>query len=149
AKGAKIAHILRDFIADCQQDQFNISEQEIDSYRLDCKRLTAQIIGPPGRRWVACKIRVAERYLMDGLCDLVELPNIRYSLIVAILAAKYQTYLHQLRANRFVLTPQLSFRWHRFMSKILANLRLTLLMRKRRLHESAATGDIRTIVPAS
>ena len=69
AKGAKIAHILRDFIVDCADGQFNISRQEIAAYRLDLKSINTQITGLAGRRWVAVKVRIAERQLSSGLQD--------------------------------------------------------------------------------
>ena len=106
AKGAKIAHILRDFIVDCADGQFNISRQEIAAYRLELKSINTQITGLAGRRWVAVKVRIAERQLSSGLQDVSQVGGARYRIIVAILVAKYQTYLCQCRIDQFAPRPR-------------------------------------------
>jgi phytoene/squalene synthetase len=149
AIGAKISHILRDFIADCADAQFNVSRQEIEAYRLDLKNISTEITGGSGRQWVAAKVRVAERQLSTGLDSAKGVESIRYRAIVAILVAKYQTYLHQCRANRLVLKGVASFRWSRFARNVLTNIAVVFLARNRSAPMSRGIERIHGLVPTS
>ena len=147
AKGAKIAHILRDFIVDCADGQFNISRQEIAAYRLDLKSINTQITGLAGRRWVAVKVRIAEQQLSSGLQDVSQVGGARYRIIVAILVAKYQTYLCQCRIDQFALQPQLAFRWGRFARKLLTNIGVVFLTPAKPVRRPPDAESIRNLVP--
>jgi phytoene/squalene synthetase len=149
ATGAKISHILRDFIGDCANAQFNISRQEIDAYRLDPKNISTDITGWSGRRWVAAKLRVAERQLSTGLDGTKGVESVRYRAIVAILVAKYQTYLHQCRVNRFFLKEGTSFRWSRFVQNVLTNIGVVFLASNQSAPVSRGIESIRDLVPTS
>src|SRR5262249_32898147 len=94
----------------------------IDAYRLEPTKLATDIRGAAGRRWVAAKVRIAERQLRTGLHEAKSVEGIRYRAIVAILVAKYQTYLLQNRLDRFLVKPKTGLRWHRFAWNLLTNL---------------------------
>ena len=149
ATGAKITHILRDFIVDCANSQFNISRQEIDAYGLDLKNISTEITGGSGRRWVAAKVRVAERQLSRGLDGTKSVDSVRYRAIVAILVAKYQTYLHQYRANRFLLKADATFRWSRFVRNVLINIKVVFLAANQPAPGSRGIKAIQQVVPTS
>lgn len=149
AIGAKISHILRDFIADCADAQFNVSRQEIEAYRLDLKNISAEITGGSGRQWVAAKVRVAERQLSRGLDDTKSVESVRYRAIVAILVAKYQTYLHQCRVDRFFLKADATFRWSRFVRNVLTNIRVVFLAANQPVPGSRDIKAIHQVVPTS
>jgi phytoene/squalene synthetase len=138
ANGAKIAHVLRDFLHDCDEGTFNISRQELDAYGLALPTLKADLAGPAGRRWVASNVRLAERQLMSGLREASETPGIRYPIIVAILVAKYQAYLDRFRANDYVLKPQTRLGYS-FVTNLVANLGALLLRSPRSIRRSIAS----------
>ncbi|WP_186294531.1 squalene/phytoene synthase family protein [Bradyrhizobium guangdongense] len=130
ANGAKVAHVLRDFLRDCDEGIYNISREELDAYGMALPTLTADIATPTGRRWVASNVRLAERHLMSGLQEASTTPGLRYPLIVAILVAKYQAYLDRFRANDYVMQRQASIGFG-FAKNLLANLGTLLLHRPR------------------
>jgi phytoene/squalene synthetase len=148
ARGAKIAHILRDFVIDCREGRFNVSRQEISAYRLQPASLGADIAGASGRRWVAAKVRTAERQLRAGLHEAKCVEGIRYRTIVAMLVAKYQTYLLQNRIDRFVLKPDRRFRWRRFAWNLLTNLAIAFSAPDRPTRAGRSAASIRNLVPS-
>jgi phytoene/squalene synthetase len=147
ARGAKIAHILRDFTDDCSEGQFNVSRQEIDAYRLEPTNLGADIRRAAGRRWVAAKVRIAERQLRNGLHDAKSVEGIRYRAIVAMLVAKYQTYLFQNRLDRFLLRPKVGLRWPRFAWNLLNNLAIVFSAPDRPARAARDAAGIRNLIP--
>jgi phytoene/squalene synthetase len=147
ARGAKIAHILRDFTGDCSEGQFNVSRQEIDAYRLEPTNLGADITGAAGRRWVAAKVRIAERQLRTGLHEAKSVDGIRYRAIVAMLVAKYQTYLFQNRLDGFLLRPKVGLRWRRFAWNLLTNLAIVFSTRDRPARAAGDAAGIRNLIP--
>jgi phytoene/squalene synthetase len=122
AVGAKIAHVVRDFLADCDQGLFNVSLQELAAYGLDPGNMRNSSATLPMRRWVAANVRIAEHHLRLGLRNVVACPIFRYRLIVAILIAKYRTYLDEFRARRFLLRRNSSLHRGRFLRHLLANI---------------------------
>jgi phytoene/squalene synthetase len=146
ARGAKIAHILRDFIADCSEGQFNVSRQEIDAYRLEPTNLGADIRGAAGRRWVAAKVRIAERQLRTGLHEAKRVDGIRYRAIVAMLVAKYQTHLFQNRLDRFLLGPKAGLRWRWFGWNLLTNLAIVFSAPDRPARAARDAASIRNLI---
>jgi phytoene/squalene synthetase len=147
ARGAKIAHILRDFIVDCREGQFNVSRQEIDAYRLEPADLGTDIRRAAGRRWVAAKVRIAERQLRNGLHEAKSVEGIRYRAIVAMLVAKYQTYLFQNRLDRFLLRPKFGLRWPRFAWNLLTNLAIVFSAPDRPARATRDAEGIRNLIP--
>jgi phytoene/squalene synthetase len=147
ARGAKIAHILRDFTVDCTESQFNVSRQEIDAYRLERTNPGADISGAAGRRWVAAKVRIAERQLRTGLHEAKSVEGIRYRVIVAMLVAKYQTYLFQNRVDRFRLRPKVGLRWRRFAWNLLTNLAVVFSAPNRPARAARDAASIRNLIP--
>jgi phytoene/squalene synthetase len=129
ANAAKIAHILRDFLTDCDEGQFNISREAIDCHELALPTIRSDIVSANGRRWVAASVLVAERGLQVGLLEAAAVAGARYPLIVGILVAKYKTYLDQIRADGFVLKPRMALHRWAFAKNLLANICL-LLSRK-------------------
>ena len=121
AIGAKTAHVIRDFLRDCDERLFNVSRQEIAAYGLNLRDLTDGRAALPMRRWVAAKVRMAGRQLETGLHDAASCSSLRYRLIVAVLIAKYQAYLDRFRSDRFVLTPHTPLPWGHFLKRIVAN----------------------------
>lgn len=128
ANGAKVAHVLRDFLRDCDEGIYNISREDLDAYGMALPTLTADLTTPTGRRWVASNVRLAERHLMSGLNEASATPGLRYPLIVAILVAKYQAYLDRFRANDYLLQRRTSIGFG-FAGNLLANLGTLLLHR--------------------
>jgi hypothetical protein len=122
AMGAKTAHVIRDFLRDCEEGLFNVSRQEIAAYRLNLKDMTRDCAALSVRRWVAAKVRLADRQLQTGLHDAASCGGFRYRLIVAVLIAKYQTYLDQFRGDRFVLKSHTSLHWGHFLKHLIANI---------------------------
>src|SRR5262245_21811489 len=147
ARGAKIAHILRDFTADCREGQLNLSRQEIDAYRLQPTNPGADISGAAGRRWVAAKVRTAERQLRAGLHEAKSVEGIRYRAIVAMLVAKYQTYLFRNRLDRFLLGPKAGLRWRRFGWNLLTNLAIVFSGPDRPAGAANDAAIIRNLIP--
>jgi phytoene/squalene synthetase len=147
ARGAKIAHVLRDFMVDCREGQFNVSRQEIDAYRLQPTNPGAEIGGAAGRRWVAAKVRIAERQLRTGLHEAKSVEDIRYRAIVAMLVAKYQTYLFQNRLDRFRLRPKVGLRWRRFAWNLLTNLAIAFSGPDRPARAAGDVAGIRNLIP--
>lgn len=147
ARGAKIAHILRDFIVDCSERQFNVSRQEIDAYRLQPTNPGADIGAAAGRRWVAAKVRIAERQLRAGLDEAKSVEGIRYRAIVAMLVAKYQAYLFQNRLDRFLLRPKVGLRWRQFAGHLLTNLAFVFSPPERPARAAGDAASIRNLIP--
>jgi phytoene/squalene synthetase len=147
ARGAKIAHILRDFTVDCSEGQLNLSRQEIDAYRLQPTNPGVDIGGAAGRRWVVAKVRIAERQLRTGLHEAKRVEGIRYRVIVAMLVAKYQTYLFQNRLDRFLLRPKVGLRWHRFAWNLLTNLAIVFSGPDRSAGAAKDAASIRNLIP--
>lgn len=139
ANGAKIAHVLRDFLCDCDEGVFNVSREELDAYGLTMRTLKADITKSAGRRWVAANVRVADRQLESGFREASNVAGLRYPVIVAILVAKYQTYLDRFRANDYILQPQ-SRLGYTFAKNLFANLGALLLRRPRRIRRSINSG---------
>lgn len=135
ANGAKIAHILRDVLCDCDEGTFNISREEIEAYGLALPTLKADIAGSAGRRWVAANVRLAERQLKDGFREASDVAGFRYPIIVAILVAKYQAYLDRFRAKDYLLEPKTRL-GYAFARNLSANLGALLLRRVRRISRS-------------
>jgi phytoene/squalene synthetase len=129
AYGAKIAHILRDFLSDCREGQINVSQEELDAYHLDPATLGRGVLDFTGQRWVAANVRRAERLIRSGLDEARQTNNRRYACIVAVLAAKYQAYLSGFRSNAFVLREIPGFPWRPFLYHLLSNLYQVLIAR--------------------
>ena len=149
AVGAKITHILRDLISDCEQGLFNISRQEIAAYRLDLDNVAARSGTMPVRKWAAANVRLAEEHLHAGLCNVRSSDVLRYRLIVAIQIAKYQAYLDEFRNNRFILQPGCRFRWPRFLRRAAANVVTVTLSRNRPVASGADAGRMCNLTPTS
>lgn len=139
ANGAKIAHILRDILCDCDEGTFNISREEIDAYGLTRSALRADMAKSAGRRWVAANVRLAERQLKDGFREASKVAGLRYPVIVAILVAKYQAYLDRFRADEYLLQPQTRLGYF-FVKNLLANFGALVLRRPRPIGRSIDRG---------
>jgi phytoene/squalene synthetase len=140
ANGAKVAHILRDFLADCDQGHLNISREEISAYGLALPTIKSDIVDPRGRHWVAVNVRLAEHQLSAGLREVCSVGDVRYRVIVACLVAKYQSYIDHFRASDFVLKAPAALGWA-FAKNLCANL-AALFIRKNRGVSGPASGKM-------
>jgi phytoene/squalene synthetase len=108
ALGAKLAHVLRDFLDDVDNERLNISLEEIASYRLLLPDFGARESSAATREWVANRARLGVLLLRRGLADSAAAKSKRYSLTIAILATKYQVYLHRVKIRGFRLSKSIS-----------------------------------------
>lgn len=108
ALGAKLAHVLRDLLEDVKNGRLNLSLEEIASHRLSVHDFRARESSAAVREWVANRARLGMLLLREGLASSAAAKSTRYSMMVAILATKYQVYLHRVKLRGFRLSKTIT-----------------------------------------
>jgi hypothetical protein len=129
---------MRDFVKDVRAGQVNVSNEDIATYGLDVSGYSEVVPQSGTLKWAAANVRVAERLFSEGLNALRKCSSLRYKIIVAVLIAKYQTYVQDLRRNRFNVYRAPRVRARRFFKNIVANLHAVFVAHRTNVEPKSA-----------
>jgi phytoene/squalene synthetase len=97
--GCKLVHLLRDFIEDFSQGYVNISQDDIERYRINLDNINDDKF----RAWVKDKVGLAKKYFRKGKRNLSNSRHLRYKIATYLYCAKYEDVLTRIEKDNYHL----------------------------------------------
>lgn len=101
AKGAHVAHMLRDMLADIANDYFNIPKEYLEANDIN----PHDTHSPAFRAWVRERVMLARRLFDDGKQYLDGLRTLRYKVVGCWYCARYVGVLDAIEREDYILRP--------------------------------------------
>jgi len=97
--GCKLVHLLRDFIEDLDLGYVNISQDDIERYRINLDNVNDDNF----RTWIRARVELAREHFRKGKRNLSKSRRLRYKIASYLYCAKYEDILKIIEKDNYCL----------------------------------------------